>query len=197
MIWVVAIAIAYFAGTVPTAQIVAARVGHDPTAEGSGNPGASNVYRVAGARAGITVFLIDVAKGALPTALGWALDGRALGVACWVAAVVGHIFPLTRRFRGGKGVATAGGGALVLYPLVSVVCLLVFAFVLRVAKLPSVGSLAMAAVLLAGVVVRGSPGWEIIATVGLSALVVARHRANIGRLIGGTENRYTTGGTER
>src|SRR4051794_41765478 len=97
-------------GTFPSAILVARRRGVDPTATGSGNPGASNVYRTAGKRAGLIVALADLAKGAIPAGVGWAAAGRPVGFACWIAAVLGHVFPATRRFRGGKGVATASGG---------------------------------------------------------------------------------------
>src|SRR5689334_17894800 len=104
---VVLVPLAYLAGMFPTARLVGGRTGHDPTHEGSGNPGASNVYRLAGRRAGAMVFLGDFAKGALAAGVGLAVGGRALGLACGAAAVAGHIAPVTRRFRGGKGVATA------------------------------------------------------------------------------------------
>src|SRR4051794_404859 len=111
---VVLVALAYFAGTFPTAALATRRTGHDPAQEGSGNPGASNVYRLAGRRAGAIVFGGDLLKGALAALAGLAAGGRALGLACGIAAVIGHIFPVTRRFRGGKGVATAAGMAVVL-----------------------------------------------------------------------------------
>src|SRR3954465_2639001 len=103
------LALSYLLGTFPTALIVARLTGHDPTQEGSGNPGASNVYRLAGARAGAAVFLGDAVKGAAATAIGRAVGGPPLAMACGVSAVLGHVFPLFRGFRGGRGVATAAG----------------------------------------------------------------------------------------
>ena len=100
---------AYLLGTFPTAIVVGRRVGRDPTAEGSGNPGASNTFRTMGRRAGATVLVGDVAKGALAAALGLLSGNRAVGVAGGLAAVLGHVAPATRRFRGGKGVATGRG----------------------------------------------------------------------------------------
>ncbi len=193
MLWILCVVVAYLVGTIPSAQIIARRGGHDPTAEGSGNPGASNVLRVAGARAGAVVFLVDIAKGALPTALGLAVGGRGLAALCWAAATIGHIAPITRRFRGGKGVATGGGGALVLFPVIGLACFVVFAVSVGVLKLPSVGSLAMVATLMVGVVVAGRPGWEIAVTVTLCAIVTLRHRNNISRLVSRSENRFDSG----
>jgi glycerol-3-phosphate acyltransferase PlsY len=174
---------AYLLGTFPTAQLVGARLGVDPTRSGSGNPGATNVLRTAGRRAGALVFLGDLCKGAIPAAVGLLVDGRGLGVACWVAAVLGHVFPLTRRLRGGKGVATAGGGTLVLYPLVGVALLAIFAVVAKVSRTASVGSIVIAVLLPVLVAAAGWPAWEVAAAVGVSVLVVARHAGNIQRLL--------------
>ena len=113
------VAVAYLLGTLPSAQLVAGRSGVDPTSAGSGNPGATNVYRTAGRRAGLVVFAADVGKGIAAVALGMAVAGRPLALACWVAATVGHVLPVTRRFRGGKGVATGGGGSIVLFPVLA------------------------------------------------------------------------------
>src|SRR4051812_39974792 len=106
----------YLLGTFPTALLVGRREGRDPTTEGSGNPGASNALRTMGRRAGALVLLGDLGKGVVATAVGQAAGGAAVGVACGVAAVVGHIFPVTRGFRGGKGVAAGGGGGPGLLP---------------------------------------------------------------------------------
>jgi acyl phosphate:glycerol-3-phosphate acyltransferase len=184
---------AYLIGTFPTAQLVGGRRGVDPTRSGSGNPGATNVLRTAGRRAGALVFLGDVGKGAIPTAVGLAVGGRPLGVACWAAAVLGHVFPLTRRLRGGKGVATAGGGALVLYPLVGLVLLAIFALVVRVSRTASIGSIAIAAVLPVLLVVTGRPGWEVAVAAGVSVLVVVRHAENIQRLVRRDERSFGRG----
>jgi glycerol-3-phosphate acyltransferase PlsY len=189
VVTIVSVVGAYLLGTVPTAQVVAARRGIDPTADGSGNPGPSNVYRLAGRRAGIAVLLIDMAKGAVPALVGLLLGGRALGVACAAAAVLGHIAPATRGWRGGKGVATASGAAIVLWPLPSVVLAVVFVVAARVIGIASVGSLLIAAGLPVLVALFGGPGWEVAAAAGISILVVARHRDNIRRLGSGDERR--------
>ena len=174
---------AYLLGTFPTAQLVARRAGHDPTAEGSGNPGASNVYRLAGRSAGAAVFAGDFAKGAVATAVGLRVGGRELAMATGAAAVLGHIFPVTRGFRGGKGVATAAGLAVVLHPVVSGALAGLWLVVAKGAGKASLASLAAAGGLPLGVAVAGRPRWEVLTAAALSGVVVVRHRANIGRLL--------------
>jgi acyl phosphate:glycerol-3-phosphate acyltransferase len=187
------VALAYLVGTLPTAQLVGRRIGVDPSRAGSGNPGASNVYRLGGRRAGAVVLLVDLLKGVVPTAIALGLGGRPLGVACALAAVCGHVLPVTRGFRGGKGVATAGGAALVLWPLPSVVLAVVFVVAARLVGIASVGSLAMAVGLPVLVALTGRPGWEIAASASLALIVVVRHRENIRRLGRGDERSLGTG----
>lgn len=173
----------YAVGMFPTAHLVARRRGHDPTREGSGNPGATNVYRVAGRRAGALVGVGDVAKGVVPTSVALLASGRPLACACFAAAVLGHVFPLARGRRGGKGVATAGGGVAVLYPLAAVALIALFALAVTFSRRVSVGSLAMALALPALVAVSGHPSWEVAVAAGVSLLVIVRHIDNIRRLV--------------
>ena len=190
VLWIVVTVGAYGVGTFPTAQIVGRRLGRDPTREGSGNPGATNVYRTAGRRAGLLVGAVDVLKGAAPTGVGYLVDGRPLATVAWIAAVAGHVLPVTRRLRGGKGVATAAGGAAVLHPLVALALGVVFAVVARVSRRASLGSLAIALLLPVGVAIAGRPAWEVVAAAALGALVLVRHGANLRRLLAGTEQAY-------
>jgi glycerol-3-phosphate acyltransferase PlsY len=162
-------------------------VGFDPTAAGSQNPGATNALRLGGRRAGAVVLGLDLAKGALAAGAGWAIDGRGLGVACGAAAVAGHCLPVTRRFLGGKGVATAAGAAIVLEPLVSLGIGVLFVVVAKAGRRASVASVAAALALPASVAATGRPAREIAAWAGVAALVVARHRSNLARLAAGTE----------
>lgn len=191
--WVLLVIGSYLVGTFPTAILVGKRKGVDPTKAGSGNPGATNMYRVGGKKAGAIVLVGDIAKAVVPTLIGWAVDGRPLAVVCWAAAVVGHVFPAFRRFRGGKGVATAGGGVLVLFPLVALCCIVAFVVALKLTKKGSLGSLTMAILVpvLAGAF--GRPGWEVAAAAGVSAVIVVRHRSNIVRLVRGTEHSVGSG----
>lgn len=185
---------AYALGTFPTAALVARRMGHDPTREGSGNPGASNVYRVAGARAGVLVFVGDVAKGMVAAGVGLAGGGRALALAAGAAAMLGHIFPVTRHFRGGRGVATGGGMALVLFPVVSIVLVGMWWIVARGVGKASVASLLVTVGLPLGVLVSGRPVGELLVVLALAALVLARHADNLRRLFRGEERSLQGGG---
>jgi acyl phosphate:glycerol-3-phosphate acyltransferase len=167
--------------------LVARSKGVDITAVGSGNPGASNVGRVLGRWWGVFVFALDALKGAIPASVGLALDDRKATYVFVTAAVLGHMFPATRRFVGGKGVATLGGAMLVLQIIVSLVLLAVWLVVRKVSGKASLASIAIAAGLPIGVGAKGAPGWEVAALVVLAALVMMRHIDNIRRLIGGRE----------
>ena len=178
---------AYLLGTYPTATLVAAGHGRDVLAEGSGNPGATNVYRIAGTRAGVKVLLGDLVKGAAAALLGYATGGRGLALAAGFAAVVGHCFPATRGFRGGKGVASAAGMSLVLFPVVAGVLTVVWIVIARALNKASLASVLALVGLPVGVALTGHPRTEIAAIAGVAALVVARHSRNIGRLLRGEE----------
>lgn len=186
MIWWLVVP-AYLLGTFPNAALVARSRGIDIQQVGSGNPGASNVARVMGAKWGVVVFVLDGLKGAIPAAAGLLLDERAAGYGMLLAAVLGHMFPVTRRFKGGKGVATMGGGALVLQPLVSLGLLVLWLILRKLTGKASIASLAIMVGLPIAVAVKGAPGWEIGALVACNALVLARHLDNIKRLLAGRE----------
>ena len=184
---VAGIVASYLVGSFPTAHIVGRRMGHDPLREGSGNPGASNVYRTAGRAAGALVLVVDLAKGAIPTATALAVSGRPLATWCWVAAVLGHVVAIPGVRRGGKGVATTGGGAVVLHPVVSAAVIVVFLLVARRWRVAAIASITMAALLTPLVALSGRGLRETALTAAVSLLVILRHRANISRLLRGTE----------
>ena len=175
-------------GTFPTAVLVGRRQGFDPTATGSGNPGASNAARVGGMRAGAAVLLGDAGKGALAAGLGWAVDGRTLAWVAGAAAVAGHLWPATRSFRGGKGVATAGGVAIVCAPLAALVLGVLFAVLVKVSGKAAVGSIVLAVLLPVGVLLLGQRPVEVGVAAAVGIVVVARHRSNIERLMDGSES---------
>jgi glycerol-3-phosphate acyltransferase PlsY len=190
--WAALIPVAYVIGMLPSAALVARASGVDITAIGSGNPGASNVTRVLGWRQGALVFALDAAKGALATLLGlWVEDGpanpRVAGYVLGAAAIVGHIYPITRRFRGGKGVATGAGVMAVLHPAVVAALAVVWLFVSRASGRASVASVACVVLFPLGLVITGAPAWEFVTTVVLSLLVMGRHLGNIRRLLHGAE----------
>ena len=189
-----AIIVSYFLGTIPSALIVAKRGGVDVTAEGSGNPGTSNVVRLLGWKYGLVEFVSDVLKGSASVGLAYYLthhfgDGlnvSYLAYACAYAAVLGHTFPVTRGFHGGKGVATGGGTMFVLYPVMSAV-LCTSWFVLR--KLTGKSALASLIITIAvpvyviATVGFGEPdSWQIAAVLGLVGMIIIRHLPNIRRM---------------
>ncbi|MEN9595515.1 MAG: hypothetical protein RLY23_1998 [Actinomycetota bacterium] len=186
--WIIALLCipAYFLGTFPTAVIVGKAGGHDVTAEGSGNPGASNVNRILGWRAGLIVLIADAMKGVIAAYVGRAVGGRPGGWALGVAAVLGHVLPIMRPGKGGKGVATTAGFLSVLYPIFALGFLVAFIIVTRVFKKASIGSL-MGCICFPILVALTRPRWEAIATVALSCLIAWRHKANISRLLSGNE----------
>ena len=186
MIWLLLLP-AYLLGTFPNAAIVARSRGIDIQQVGSGNPGASNVARVMGTKWGIVVFVLDGLKGAIPAAVGLLFNERPTAYGMVAAAVLGHMFPITRKFRGGKGVATMGGGAMVVQPLLSQGMFALWIIVRLVSGKASVASLAIMVGLPVAMAVRGTPGWEVAAIIGCNALVLVRHVDNIKRLLAGRE----------
>jgi glycerol-3-phosphate acyltransferase PlsY len=126
-------------------------------------------------------------KGAVATGLGLAIFGNAAAFWCAAAAVLGHVYPITRRFAGGKGVATASGAMLVVHPFISIGLLLLWAVLSKTTKKASISSLVITVLLPICIAVAGAPGWEIAATVGIGVLVVIRHIPNLRRLRSGLE----------
>lgn len=186
-----AVVVAYFLGTFPSAIMVAKANGIDVTREGSGNPGASNVTRLLGWKKGAWVYVLDASKGVLAVVLGRIVAGDAGGYLCAAAALLGHVYPVTRRFRGGKGVATGSGAMFVLQPMISAALAVVWFAVLKTTKKASLASLVVTIALPIGMIVRGSRAWEVLAMVGLGALVVIRHLPNLRRLRSGNEPSLT------
>ncbi len=192
-LWVVA---SYLLGATPTAYLAGRLArGIDLRKHGSKNLGATNVYRVLGWRWAIPVALIDIAKGAIPVALfgRWAAGGPWLAVGLGIAAVVGHVFSPYMRFKGGKGVATALGVFLALAPVAVLIALPVWGGSLWLTGYVSLSSLVAAASFPVWVKLT-APGavsafW---ASIALAVLIVYSHRANVQRLIAGTENRFHT-----
>jgi glycerol-3-phosphate acyltransferase PlsY len=165
--------------------------GDDIRTHGSGNVGATNVFRVYGRRLGITVALLDVAKGFAAAALGLWAGGAVVGVLAGAAAMVGHARPVFLRFqKGGKMVATAGGVFLALAPLAMLSCVAVWLAVFVATRYASVASVVTAVALVVFVVLFGAD-WPVVvfAVVGATAIVLL-HRHNLSRLARGTEHRF-------
>jgi acyl phosphate:glycerol-3-phosphate acyltransferase len=185
-----AIVAAYLIGSIPFALILARRWGADLRRVGSGNLGATNVMRASGVTAGVVVALLDMGKGAISVWLAERIgDGAGLPAAAGLAAIVGHVYPVWLRFRGGKGVATACGVFSVLTPLALPPALAIFATVVWLTKYISLGSVLASLALPPLAYALGSPASAVVAAMAAASLIVFRHRSNVGRLRTGTERR--------
>jgi acyl phosphate:glycerol-3-phosphate acyltransferase len=185
------IIVGYLIGSIPFALLLARRWGTaDLRLIGSGNIGAANVMRASGVAAGVLVALLDVAKGAASVALAerYSIDAAA-PAAAGLAAIVGHIYPIWLRFRGGKGVATACGVFSVLMPAVVPPVLAVFLGTVWLTRYVSLGSMLATIVLPPIAYAAGSPAPAVAAALAAAAIIVFRHRSNLARLRAGTERR--------
>jgi glycerol-3-phosphate acyltransferase PlsY len=166
----------FLAGSIPFGLIIGKHYGVDIRERGSGNIGASNVTRVLGVGAGVLVAILDIGKGALPVWLAYRHGGVATTVG-W-AAILGHCFSPWLGGKGGKGVATAFGVFLVVWPLSAAVAVVVFGAVLAMTRVPTFGSLAAMATLAGLALHRGDPGITRLALMTLGLLVYT-HRNNL------------------
>lgn len=195
---------AYLLGSVPFGFIVARLRGMDLRQVGSGNIGATNVYRALGLQTALFVFTLDVGKGfvgtrILPLLLEADLSLPYMRLLCGVAAIAGAVATVFMRFRGGKGVATAVGVFLGLQPLATAICIGIWAVLFAVYRYVSLGSICGAVGLPVLVAVFNRSGFTrdpvFYMALLVAAVVVVRHKSNIRRLFAGTENRIgRTGG---
>lgn len=184
-----AIVAAYLIGSIPFALIMARRWGTDLRIVGSGNLGAANVMRSSGVAAGVLVALLDMAKGAASVWIAEQVSPGVAPAAAGVAAILGHIYPVWLKFRGGKGVATACGVFSVLTPLALPPALAIFAAVVWLTKYISLGSVLATLALPPLAYAFGSPGSAVVAALAAATMIVFRHRSNVSRLRTGTERR--------
>ena len=194
MIVALLILAAYLTGAFPTSYVVG-RVtrGIDLRQHGSGNLGATNAFRVLGWRAATPIFIVDIAKGFVPTWLFPSLDGAepvTWALAYGAAAIVGHMFSIYVGFRGGKGVATGAGVFLGLAPIAALGSLAVWIVLVTTTGYVSLASIAAAACLPLFILLMGAPGSVLALSVALATFVIYAHRANIGRLRRGQEHRF-------
>lgn len=189
--WMIA---SYLLGSIPTSYL-AAKIGAriDLREHGSKNLGATNLYRVLGWKYAIPVGAFDVAKGAVPVAVFGAFAGGDawVPVALGVAAVIGHVYPVFMKFRGGKGVATAAGAVLALAPAALGISALVWMAVLIATGYVSLASM-LGAIVFPIAVRLLDPGSAYTLGVGvlLAVFIIVTHRSNIKRLLAGEENRF-------
>ena len=184
---------AYLTGAIPTSYIVGRTRGIDLRKEGSGNLGATNAFRVLGWRAATPVFIVDIFKGFFPTfffPLWDNADNPHLALAYGAAAIVGHVFSVYVRFKGGKGVATSAGVLLALAPIAVLAALLIWGALVFTTGYVSLASIIAAAVLpFVILAVQGvSPVFYL--SLALAAFVIFAHRANIKRLVRGEEHSF-------
>ena len=194
LLYLLLIIASYFIGAIPTGVVLArAFSGKDIRHEGSGNIGATNVTRVLGKKLGALTLVGDLLKGFLPVWVGSYLVSS-LNVVCLMgfAAFLGHLFPVYLKFKGGKGVATALGVFLYLSPIVILVEIIVFVFVVGIWKYVSLGSLIAAASMPLLLVIIGSPKPVVLLSMAFALLIFIKHKANIQRLLNGTENKFGT-----
>ncbi len=184
------ILVGYLAGSVPFAFLLARRRGVDVRRAGSGNVGAANVMRTTGMGRAIAVMALDVAKGAAAVlAVQLSAGGGALAALTGAAAVVGHIYPVWLRFHGGKGVAVAAGVFSVLTPVATGIAASLFLVTVWLTRYVSLGSIAATVALPPVAWWSGAPPAVVFAAAGTAALILFRHRANLGRLRSGTERK--------
>jgi len=192
---VLVVGCAYFLGSIPFGYVLPRILrGDDIRRHGSGNVGATNVWRVYGWSLGLPVALLDVAKGLVPAVVGLRLGGDWLGIVAGSAAMVGHARPVYLGFtKGGKMVATAGGVALALAPFAALGCAVVWLAAFAIGRYASLASIAAALALPLLCLVLGS-SWPVVAfTAGAAVGVLALHRQNVRRLLAGTEPRFSRG----
>jgi glycerol-3-phosphate acyltransferase PlsY len=168
----------YLLGAVSPATLFARRAGADLRASGSGNPGATNVGRLLGRRAGITVAVLDVLKGFVPAVVAASLVSHRAGLAAGLAAVLGHITSPFLRGHGGKGVATAAGAVLGSHPVWAPFVLVTWVLVVLATRWVALGSVCAAALLPVLALVTGASGADVAWASGIALVVVARHRRN-------------------
>jgi acyl phosphate:glycerol-3-phosphate acyltransferase len=184
------LALAYLLGSIPFSYLVARLKGVDVRKVGSGNVGATNVMRAAGRGAGLLAFALDFAKGAGAVLLARAADpGGALPAGAAVATVLGHMYPVWLRFRGGKGVATGVGAFVPLVPPAAGMAFLAFGLVLLATRYVSLASIAGAVTLAVAAFLLGAAPAVARAAAGLALLIVWKHRGNLERIAHGTESR--------
>ncbi|WP_456385676.1 glycerol-3-phosphate 1-O-acyltransferase PlsY [Desulfolithobacter sp.] len=200
---IVLIVISYLVGAIPFGLLVSLPSGIDIRTRGSGNIGATNVARLLGRKLGLLTLFLDIAKGFLPMYLaGFFISGQEGGqhnliiALCGAATIIGHMFPVYLRFRGGKGVATGLGVFLYLTPLAVLGCLVVFVAAVWLTGYVSLGSLLASATVILWLWLLGEPSWELWLGAFVAVMIWIKHYQNIGRLLRGTEKSWRASGTD-
>jgi glycerol-3-phosphate acyltransferase PlsY len=194
------VVLAYLLGSIPTSIWVSKAVfGIDIRQYGSGNPGATNTFRVLGSKWGVFVMTVDITKGMIATSLyilmPFYLENELARtnfmIVLGLAAVLGHIFPIFADFKGGKGVATILGMALAIQPIVALICIIVFLITLFTTRFVSLSSMLASIVFMVLILFifnEKETSYRVFAII-VAFMVVVTHQKNIGRLINGKENK--------
>ncbi len=197
----IAYLLAYLIGGIPTSFIAGKLNGIDITKHGSGNSGATNALRVLGTKIGVTVMLIDAFKGVVAILVGrWIMSlfsievTQIYDITLGITAILGHVFSIYLKFKGGKGVATTAGVYALLSPLAFIIALIAFIVVVASSRYVSLGSIIAAIVLVTSQFVMNYLGGFqelpiLILTVLVALFIILKHKQNISRLIKGNENK--------
>ncbi|NNF64931.1 MAG: glycerol-3-phosphate 1-O-acyltransferase PlsY [Acidimicrobiia bacterium] len=188
----IALVFGYLLGSVDFAVLVARARGVDIYAVGSGNPGTSNVLRSVGKKAAALVLVGDLLKGLAAAAFGVWIGEVTAGYLAGLGAVVGHVFPVWHRFKGGRGVATSIGAIVWLSPIWGAMVAVSWMGVVAVTKTASIASIVAMVLLVPGLLVFGARGIDLLIAGVMALLVLARHAPNIRRLLSGEEQLLTT-----
>ncbi|MFD2332159.1 glycerol-3-phosphate 1-O-acyltransferase PlsY [Cohnella sp. GCM10020058] len=190
---VIAVVFSYLLGSVSFSILFARWLRKiDIRQHGSGNAGATNTLRVLGKGPAIAVFVLDIAKGLVAVAIGQAIAGEQgswLAVACGLASIAGHNWPLYFRFKGGKGIATTVGALIYMAPLPVVAAGVVAIILIVITRYVSLGSMVFAALVPVILGLAGEIGPVFWGALILALLAIVRHRKNIVKLMNGTENK--------
>jgi glycerol-3-phosphate acyltransferase PlsY len=189
----VVVAVAYLLGSIPFAYLAGRTRGVDIRTVGSKNVGATNVFRELGKGIGIAVMALDIAKGLLAVLIADSVAASPWPLIAAAAAILGHVFPVWLGFKGGKGVAVAGGAVIGLAPIPALIVVVVWLVVVGVTRYVSLGSIIAAAVFPFLVIAFGAPWPTVVFAFLAGTMVIARHRSNIDRLRHGTERRLNFG----
>jgi glycerol-3-phosphate acyltransferase PlsY len=187
--------ISYLIGAIPFGLVIGKMAGIDVREKGSGNIGATNVNRLLGKKLGILTLALDVCKGILPMVIAATVIGESAGKevyisSCGILAVIGHMFPVYLRFKGGKGVATGLGVFLYLSPVMIAVSLVVFIVTVALTGFVSAGSLLASALAPLWLFLLGASNTKIIAAAVVAVCIWLKHHENIGRLLRGQEKSW-------
>ncbi len=189
--YLVLVAVGYLLGSIPFSYIVSQRLGQiDIRTKGSGNTGATNVYRVLGRKIGLIAFAGDFLKGVLAAGIGYLIYGTDGAAICATVAVVGHCYPFTLGFKGGKGVATAAGMVVATQPLIGLIIFVIHMATLKTLKIMSLSSIIAALLLPVLAIMFNASDIYVGCAAFLGAFVIYRHKSNIQKMLRGEENKF-------